>query len=93
MRATLIVLALAAATLGCGNAATSDDNDSPAASANAKGTGTHETHPMQQWMKANASTAMNAANYDKLATVLDRAAGFGPEGAAFASWSRKRLQP
>lgn len=54
------------------------------AAANARVPG--ETAPLRDWMKANASPALSAANFDKLRSVFDRIGRVAPQDPDFASW-------
>src|SRR5580700_2817406 len=42
-------------------------------------------HPLKAWMKANTALAMDAKDFEGLATALEKIAGFAPPGYPF--WS------
>jgi hypothetical protein len=70
---------------GCSKASAAEDKASGGAAPAASGP--TSAKPLQNWMKANASTALNEGNFEKLASVFDRLGKFAPEGEAeFQSW-------
>lgn len=81
--AALALSALASACAG--------EKDSKPESAPPKGVASApgaSSAPLQQWMKANAATALNAGNTDKLVTVFKRTAELAPPDPEFGTWSQ-----
>jgi|GEM_PF-1898645 len=96
MTRTMVAM-LAAAFLGAGCGAEADKGDkketasssAPAAAAPAASSGGSAggAHPLQQWMKSNAATALNSGSTDKLVGIFRRSAELAPPDAEFATWA------
>lgn len=74
---TLLAVIAFAAIAGCSR---SPDAEQPAPAANA-------LPSLTSWMKSNASTALNANNFEKLELVFERLKTLAPSDPEFASWT------